>query len=633
MSGETDGLATEATLNLLNLKVSKGIDDTLASAQQNLVYGRQDGTTAKALKVNTDGELNVECEFNDSEKTAPNIFSSPENPTAKSLKVVPMLLNESGTQYIFQKTQNDALGLAQDTHPLPVNLPHGITYGGGATAQNRSFALKVKDIDVDGNNKQGELYVDVNDDNKERVDTSTKLKLNTQLYGVDTTNTAQSQSLRTDGLNSLMTTDKNITKGNQPTAVGAELQQVLMYGKKPDNTLQPLETLGDRLLVDVLELTASGRITTSNALSSVQICGYNTTDNQFKTLITEQDGTLNTKDTSLTLQNGTATPADTATAQLVYSGLHDTGNNVMRTAKCNEFGEQYVDDMRGRFGASSGTNLNTTLTGSISEQKQVLIIGADNPINPTSLNNIKVDMNGLLKVGDTRTGEIASDHGDTDARQEVYVSTRVSSTNTMKCLQSDTDGALLVKDLAPQTFKPLRNNFTLHSTTINPFTTTTLWNNNQVANTALNKFRWFDMTASYNYADIYFNFHQGTNQPLIAPILIGAYPLYDKNNVPIIDIVNGTQTTEILIVQILSSDAPIDISGMTYLDLQTRINYSEQIILHQDELNTDGISRNYLGSYHGFIPNQYFMFVLRSAGGTIGTAPSQDIRIGLSSRG
>lgn len=85
---------------------------------------------------------------------------------------------------------------------------------------------------------------------------------------------------------------EGITKGNTDVPSGGKLQQVLMYARKDDGTLHPLECLQDRLLVDVLELSASGRITSSTALSSMQVCGYSTGDNRFKTLRTTNNGEL-----------------------------------------------------------------------------------------------------------------------------------------------------------------------------------------------------------------------------------------------------------------------------------------------------------------------------------------------------
>ena len=83
-----------------------------------------------------------------------------------------------------------------------------------------------------------------------------------------------------------------ITKGNATITAGGSLQSVLMYGRKTDGTLEPLECNGDRLLVDVVELATSGPISTSTALSSVQICGINTGDGRFKTLKCNADGEL-----------------------------------------------------------------------------------------------------------------------------------------------------------------------------------------------------------------------------------------------------------------------------------------------------------------------------------------------------
>ncbi len=161
---------------------------------------------------------------------------------------------------------------------------------------------------------------------------------------------AATSALQTSGNSTLTSLDGKITKGKDATAVGAELQQVLMYGKKPDGTLQPLETSGDRLLVDVLDLGASGKITTSTALSSVQVCGFDDTSSKFKTF-----------------------NVDTA-------------------------GQQYVLDQQGRFGMTSGINAQTTLSGSLHETKQVVNCGLDNPVNATKMTPMKVDDAGHLQV-------------------------------------------------------------------------------------------------------------------------------------------------------------------------------------------------------------------------------------------
>jgi hypothetical protein len=107
-------------------------------------------------------------------------------------------------------------------------------------------------------------------------------------------------SVNVDGLEGLQTTtntkltsiDNKITVGQDVKVTGSALQQVLLYGRNNDGTLHPLESVGDRLLVDVLELAASGRITTSTALSSSQVCGYDNVTSQFKTLNVDSDGKL-----------------------------------------------------------------------------------------------------------------------------------------------------------------------------------------------------------------------------------------------------------------------------------------------------------------------------------------------------
>jgi len=84
--------------------------------------------------------------------------------------------------------------------------------------------------------------------------------------------------------------NSKITVGQDVKAAGSNLQQVLIYGRKADSTLQPLECNGDRLLVDVVELASSGPISTSSALSSIQICGIKDSDSRFKTIRVDDNG-------------------------------------------------------------------------------------------------------------------------------------------------------------------------------------------------------------------------------------------------------------------------------------------------------------------------------------------------------
>ena len=56
---DTSGLATQATLLDINNKITKGNNDTLDTAQQTLVYGRDTQGTIRALQNAPDGPLNV----------------------------------------------------------------------------------------------------------------------------------------------------------------------------------------------------------------------------------------------------------------------------------------------------------------------------------------------------------------------------------------------------------------------------------------------------------------------------------------------------------------------------------------------------------------------------------------------
>lgn len=138
-----------------------------------------------------------------------------------------------------------------------------------------------------------------------------RLHSTSQLVAHSTTKGFQEELNCTNG--ALLTKDSNVSVGQDVKAVGSGLQQVLIYGRKDDGTLQPLECLGDRLLVDVVELAASGRITSSTALSSVQICGYDTVTARFKTLSVDSDGKLETSHDS---NRSTATNIVTASTIL-----------------------------------------------------------------------------------------------------------------------------------------------------------------------------------------------------------------------------------------------------------------------------------------------------------------------------
>lgn len=108
-------------------------------------------------------------------------------------------------------------------------------------------------------------------------------------------------TVTTDGLESLQETtntkltslDTKITTGQDVKVAGSGLQQVLLYGRHFDGTLHPLETTtNDRLLVDVAELTNVGQLTTSSSLPAMQICGFHTGDNRFKSIKVDSNANL-----------------------------------------------------------------------------------------------------------------------------------------------------------------------------------------------------------------------------------------------------------------------------------------------------------------------------------------------------
>ena len=112
-------------------------------------------------------------------------------------------------------------------------------------------------------------------------------------------------SVTTDGMETLQTTantkltslDSKISKGQDVKVAGSDLQQVLMYGRNNDGTLHPLESVGDRLIVDVLELSPTGPHTPTS-LPSMAIHAQVEGTSGFKNLQVNTDGKLEVSDDS-----------------------------------------------------------------------------------------------------------------------------------------------------------------------------------------------------------------------------------------------------------------------------------------------------------------------------------------------
>ena len=173
----------------------------------------------------------------------------------------------------------------------------------------------------------------------------------------------------------LSSLNDKISKGNSATAVDGELQQVLIYGKKPDNTLQPLETSGDRLLVDVLELAASGKISTSTALSAVQVCGYDTGTSQFKTINVDGSGNVQCDIVSGTVN---ATVDDV----LIVGNDGNDGSGTDRVIKTDANGAVIVDPSKEGIVTSDGTTtaLHTMMLGNNGGNLRTIKVGEDGAV-------------------------------------------------------------------------------------------------------------------------------------------------------------------------------------------------------------------------------------------------------------
>ena len=112
-------------------------------------------------------------------------------------------------------------------------------------------------------------------------------------------------SVTTDGMETLQTTantkltslDTKISVGQDVKVAGSDLQQVLMYGRNNDGTLHPLESVGDRLIVDVMELSPTGPHTPTS-LPSMAIHAQVEGTSGFKNLQVNTDGKLEVSDDS-----------------------------------------------------------------------------------------------------------------------------------------------------------------------------------------------------------------------------------------------------------------------------------------------------------------------------------------------
>ena len=257
----------------------------------------------------------------------------------------------------------------------------------------------------------------------------------------------------------------NITKGKDATAVGAELQQVLMYGKKPDGTLQPLETSGDRLLVDCLELAASGKITTSTALSSVQVCGFDEVTSKFKTMNVDSSGNVQV-DIVSSAAGGDASAANQLTANTHLSEIEGAvealegcinANKVKVEFEAGDLNIGNVDVASSALPTGAATSaLQTTLndkflvvapTAGIADTtlQQRVNLGLHDSANNNVL-TAKCDANGFLQVADTALTRLAPtiQQSETTILQRVNLSLHDTANNSTQTAKCDANGNLKV---------------------------------------------------------------------------------------------------------------------------------------------------------------------------------------------
>jgi len=224
-----------------------------------------------------------------------------------------------------------------------------------------------------------------------------KVDINMAEEGIST------EAKQDDQITKLDSIDGKISKGNSATGVGDELQQVLIYGKKPDGTLQPLETVDDRLLVDVVELAAAGQITNSTALASVQVCGYDTGTSKFKTVNVDGSGNV-----QCDIVSGTVTA--TVSSAVIKANDGNDGSGTDRTVKCDGNGALIVDPSKEAIVTSNGTT----------QALHCMMMGTNDNVNLRT-----------VKVGDGGAINTEQDHS-WDATNQIFNAVSVVDGDTVE---------------------------------------------------------------------------------------------------------------------------------------------------------------------------------------------------------
>ena len=136
--------------------------------------------------------------------------------------------------------------------------------------------------------------------------------------------------LKCDAAGVLQTTASHsdkITQGYDTTvaAGGDGLQQVLIYGRENGGDLRALECVGDRLIVDCIELSPTGPHTPSS-LPGVGIYGQVDSTSGYKNLNVDSSGILKIQNSKITQGEGNITGGGDGLQQILCYGKDQSGN-------------------------------------------------------------------------------------------------------------------------------------------------------------------------------------------------------------------------------------------------------------------------------------------------------------------
>jgi hypothetical protein len=622
---------TNGNLNVDNVDTKKGL--TTASLvratderQQSYVFGdngatneslQLDATNANSLKVIDNGVLIDEARMTPPPETTKSHINylGLHDTTDNVVRVArcDLLSNLKTTDVDY----NASLGFADSTISTGVNRSINFPFGfNGTTAQilqqdsTKANALKTNDESLKEALAQGST-----------APTTTK---GVRLVGnsnIGLTGTETNVCVDTDGHLSVDIIGTHTAP--LPTLTNGQKESLQL---SQDGRLYTQNYSQDRAVPN------ANAIPEDTVLATVGVLAHDATNATARYLEVDATGSLLVSPTKGLYDTVNTSPADTEVLQKVALTLHDNTNSLLKTAKCNEFGEQIIDDYRGRMGLTTGTNPSQTLTATIKEFKQILMAGADSPTSATAVNQSVVDSQGALNVRlnnseDRIDGGLATTKPLTDTFPIGVSLLHNTVGSNMMVAQCDNSGHQYISIQGGTTLKQTQSQFVSYTTSHNLAGAGQHFIPKNNTPNVGNDYGWYKVNNVSNYSKLFLivELPQTANTNTITPYTYtGTNPLLNPNGVPLIDYLLGGNIQDFITIDIVWEDAPIDTSALSFGDVVGRVAHHQQFILtkHTNSAGTE----SYSGSIQVPILQQYFMPYLHCQGTSIATSPIQIVR-------